>query len=184
MLNVVCEEVSCEEVICEEDVDEVVEEVVGGIIEEGVEEDLCDEGGGAGVELDLGGSTFRQLMYQPDVRPKDGDLPLLVVGTVVDLDLGNAVLGLGLWVGDVSDFALPLVLVFGLPVVFTCVVVVGGSLNVVKPMISPSPSELAVIKTVSTSVTCLFSWMRRWASRRMLPERRWCPWESILFVFF
>lgn len=58
MLKVVCSEVSCSvEVVCSEEVvGGTVEGIIEEVVEEVVEEVLCD--GGAGAELDLGGSTF------------------------------------------------------------------------------------------------------------------------------
>lgn len=84
-------------------------------------------------------------MHYPYIRPKDRDLPSLVIGDPVDFGLvgdGAAlVLVLGVWVGVAVGFVVGVVI---LGVVFA-VVEVGGadaieSSNVVKPMTLPWPA--------------------------------------------
>lgn len=125
-------------------------------------------------------------MHQPDVRPKDRDLP--VIGETVDFDLVGSgvrlVLGLGVGVGDAIGVGLLDGFVVGFAVDFTWTkvgVADAVSPNVVKPIVLPWPAPLSVTRTVSIAVIISLSCMRRWASRRMPPERRWCLCESIFF---
>lgn len=108
-------------------------------------------------------------MHAPYGRPKDRDLPFLVIGDPVDFGLVDdgvaLVLASGVLVGVAVGFVVGFVLlIFGVvfAVVLACAVVGGvdgiASSNVVKPIILPWPSALAVTYTTSTSVTsCLFS---------------------------
>lgn len=127
-------------------------------------------------------------MYQPDIRPKDRDLP--VIGETVDFDFEGSgvrlVLGLAVGVGDAIGVGLLDGFVIGFAVDFTWTkvgVADAVSPNVVKPIVLPWPTPLSVTRTVSIAVTISLSCMRRWASRRMPPERRWCLCESIFFIY-
>lgn len=103
------------------------------------------------------------------------DFDLVGSGVILVLGLG---VGVGVGVGDAIGAALlnGLVVGFAVDLTWTKVGVVDGgeSLNVVKPIVLPWPTPLSVTRIVSIDVTISLSCMRRWASRRMPPERRWC----------